>query len=140
MKLYKVIFILFIVVACGKEQQPVVVPECLLSEQEMIDMMVDFSLVKSAKSVGRKDLKYSGIKPLEYLYAKHAVDTAVIKDNLMYYNSDLKKSKQLYDTVISILKKREEILKVVMDSLSKDEEKNQKDDLEDDDEDLSNDD
>ena len=135
MKLYKAIFILFIVVACGKEQQSIAVPECLLSEQEMIDMMVDFSLVKSAKSIGRKDLKYSGIKPLEYLYAKHVVDTTVIKDNLEYYNADLKKSKQLHDTVISILKERQEVLKVFMDSLSKD-----NDDQKNDEEDSFNDD
>ena len=134
MKPFKVIFILslFIVVACKKEQQSLITPECMLSSQEMINMMVDLTLVKSSKSVGRKGLKDSGIKPLEYLYNKHGVDTIVIRENLEYYNADLKKSKELYETVATILKERQEILRVVMDSIEKAKEKNQDEESEDD--------
>lgn len=135
MKLLRVIFILIIMVACKKEQQPVIVPECLLSSEEMINMMVDLTLVKSAKSVARQGLRDSGIKPMEYLYVKHGVDTIVIRENLEYYNSDLKKSKKLYEDVASVLKKRQEVLQIVIDTLKKKEEKSQEVDLDEEDED-----
>lgn len=125
MKLVKALFIFFIVVACAKKQEPINLPECLLSDEEMTAMMVDLALVKSAKSVGRKGLRDSGIKPLEYLFAKHGVDTIVIRENLEYYNKDLKKSKQLYEKVAAILNERKEVLQVVMDSIEKRKEKDQ---------------
>ena len=132
MNLFKAIFILCLLVACKKEQQVVIMPECTLSSQEMVDVMVDLALAKSAKSLARQGLRDSGIKPLEYIYAKHGVDTIVIRENLEYYNSDLKKSKLLYEDVAAILKKRQEVLKVVIDTIEKREENNQ--DEEDDDE------
>ena len=120
MKLFIVIFLFFIAVACKEQQQQIVsMPECLLSEQKMINMMVDVALVKSAKSTGRKGLRDSGIKPLEYLYNKHGVDTIVIRENLEYYNSDLKKSKVIYEKVSVIIKERKEVLQAVMDSIAK---------------------
>lgn len=130
-KLFKTILIVCILGACKKEQPIMIIPECLLTEQEMINVMVDVSLVKSAKSLGRQGLRDSGIKPIEYLYAKHGVDTIVIRENLEYYNSDLKKSKKLQEDVAAILKERQEILHVVMDSLAKTiDEDSQEEDLE----------
>lgn len=136
MKLFKAIFILCLLVACKKEQQVVIMPECTLSSQEMVDVMVDLALVKSAKSLGRQGLRDSGIKPLEYIYAKHGVDTIVIRENLEYYNLDLKKSKLLYEDVATILKKRQEVLKVVIDTIAKGEESNQDEEEEDDDDEI----
>ena len=118
MKLFKAFFILILVISCKKQQELINIPECLLSEQEMIDVMVDVVLVKSAKSTGRQGLKDSGIKPLEYLYNKHGVDTIVIRENLEYYNADLKKSKLLYMEVASKVKERIEVLKVILDSIA----------------------
>ncbi len=125
MKLFKAFFIFFIVIACAKKQVPASLPECLLSESEMTAMMVDLALVKSAKSIGRKDLRDSGIKPLDYLYAKHGVDTIVIRENLEFYNKDLKKSKALYEKVAEILEERKEVLQVVMDTIEQRKEKDQ---------------
>jgi len=125
MKLLKVLFLFLILVSCKKEQE-LTVPDCFLSEAEMVDVMVDVSLIKSAKSQGRKGLKDSGIKPLEYLFAKHGVDTIIIRENLEYYNADLNRSKDLNSKVVEIIKKRKEILKQYVDSLPSAEDKEEK--------------
>jgi len=116
MKLLKAFFLFIILVACKKEQE-LVEPECLLSEAEMIDLMIDVSLLKSAKSVGRKELKDSGIKPLDYLFVKHGVDTIIIRENVEYYGADLKKSEELYNKITDKLIKRKEVLDTYVDTL-----------------------
>jgi len=133
MKLFKVLFIFILVISCKKEQEPISLPECLLSEQEMVKMMVDVVLVKSAKSTGRQGLKDSGIKPLEYLFNKHGIDSIVIRENLAYYNADLDKSKLLYEKVNTIIKERAEVIQVILDTIAK--QKGEQDQEEDDDDD-----
>ena len=92
-------------------------PYCKLSEKEMIDVMVDLSIVKSTKTLARKDLKNSGIKPYDYLFKKHGVDTITIRENLQYYNLDLEKSQKLYDTVSKIITGRLEKVEAILDSI-----------------------
>jgi len=116
MKLLKVLFVFLIIVSC-KEEQKLIEPECLLSEAEMINLMIDVSLLKSAKSVGRKGLKDSGIKPFDYLFIKHGVDTITIRENLEYYNADLKRSEALHNKITDTLVKRKELLDTYVDTL-----------------------
>lgn len=129
MKLLKFFFVFVMIVACKKDRQELVEPACLLSETEMINLMIDVSLVKSAKSLGRKGLKDSGIKPLDYLFIKHGVDTITIRENIEYYNADLKKSESLYNKITDTLRMRKEVLGAYVDSLSSIKEKKEEAEL-----------
>ena len=121
MKIYKLLLVFLIATSCKKEVA-VVLPECLLTEEQMIDAMVEVTILKSTKTLGRQGLKDSGIQPLEYLFAKHGVDTVVIRENFEYYNNDLGRAKELYGKIILEIERRELIVKNEIDSirLSKD--------------------
>lgn len=122
------VLILILAFSCKKKEKAFE-PYCKLSEAEMINVMVDFSLVKSAKAVARKELKDSGVKPYAYLFAKYGVDSVIINENLKYYNLDLDKSKKLFDTVSKIIALRSENLQIILDTIEAAKKKQEKDTL-----------
>jgi len=122
MKVFLVVLLVPLLFFSCEKKEKSFEPYCKLTEAEMINVMVDFSLVKSMKSLARKDLKDSGIKPYEYLFTKHGVDSIVIRENLKYYNLDYEKAKKLFDTVSVVINTRSEKLQLIIDEMEKDSE------------------
>ena len=94
--------VLLVLFSC-KQEVKLVTPICHFSEDEFVNVMVDYSLVKSAKSLGRRGLKDAGIHPSLYLFDKYGIDSTAVKDNLIYYTSDPKKAKVFYQRVLDSL-------------------------------------
>ncbi len=115
MRFYKFLIVVLMIVSCKKEAI-IEVPECLLTEEEMVDAMVEVTILKATKSLGRQGLKDSGIKPLEYLFSKHGIDTVTIRENFEYYNKNYDKSRAIFDSISEKLKRKELLISNEIDS------------------------
>ncbi|WP_010522778.1 DUF4296 domain-containing protein [Aquimarina agarivorans] len=117
-KLISIVAIWTLVSCQSVEQFPV--PEKLLSEDLMVTMLVDMTLLNAMKSVSRKELEESGIYPKEFMCAKYDINSDVFKENTKYYSNDLKNYEKLFQRVAdsleirtqkidAIVKKREQL-------------------------------
>ena len=105
--------LLLVLFSC-KEEVKLVTPICHFSEDEFVNVMVDYSLVKSAKSLGRRDLKYTGIHPSLYLFDKYGIDSTAVQDNLVFYTSDPKKAKAFYRRVLDSLEIKRSVIEEIL--------------------------
>ena len=69
----------FSLIACSKKKaiKEIAPPTCHIERSEFIDIMTEYFLLKSAKSIGRRALKNTGIQPKDYLFRKYSVDSVV---------------------------------------------------------------
>lgn len=89
-------------------------PSGLLSEDQMVAVLVDLSLVASAKGVNKSQLEKKGIVPEAYIYKKNNVDSLQFVNSNKYYTGDLEAYKRIYAKVKSrllVLKKKYNVKK-----------------------------
>lgn len=80
-------------------------PENLIAKKDMVAILVDLSLLSSAKGINKRTLEHNGISPEDYVYNTHQIDSLQFLNSNKYYS---------YNT-----KEYEAILKSVEDSLNK---------------------
>jgi len=88
-----------------KPKQPIT----LLSEQQMINILTDLSILSAAKGINKKKLEENGILPEDYIYKKHQIDSVIFVENNIYYSYDLDLYNRIYDKVkdtLTLLKKK----------------------------------
>ena len=66
------LLVLTLFVSCYDIEKPEK-PKDLLSEDKMVDVLVEISIMSSAKGINKRILENNGIKPVEYIYKKHAL-------------------------------------------------------------------
>lgn len=99
-KVLKIIFLVFIIVSCnsnhvkGPEK-----PDNLISEDKMVEVIYDMSLLSAAKGVNRKTMEIEGVNPEQFVYDKHNIDSLQFALSNAYYTYDLKTYSQLYARV-----------------------------------------
>lgn len=73
-------------------------PNNLLDEDQMVDMIYDLSLLDAMRNQGSfSQKKYP--TSTEFLKQKYKIDSLTFAKNTLYYASDLKKYKRIYDNV-----------------------------------------
>ncbi|QED38749.1 DUF4296 domain-containing protein [Antarcticibacterium arcticum] len=87
-------------------------PKNLISEQKMAEVLTDLSLLNSAKNYNRRLLEETGLKPDEYLYTKHNIDSAQLSQSTRYYASDQNRLEAIYKNVKTNLEKLQRELAV----------------------------
>jgi len=118
MKYLKVILVLLLFLACKNNE--VIVPEKpdnLLSEDKMVEVIYDMSILSAAKGVNKKLLEKEGIEPESYIYKLHDIDSLQFARSSNYYTYDLKTYERIYAKVKQRLQKD----KVEFDTLVKQE-------------------
>lgn len=83
----RTILILFglILLSCKTDNAPVK-PKNLISEDKMVEVLIDLSLLSSAKGLNKKILENNGITPDEYVYKKHKIDSLQFAESNLYYS------------------------------------------------------
>lgn len=114
--MYKAFLVLFItslgvLTAC---KQGVEQPENLLSEQQMIDVLVDVYIfegarTKNLKGFGKDTSKIAGV--YSEIYSKHNVRQEDFKASYTYYSLEKKKLTKIFDKVLERYSKMEAELK-----------------------------
>ena len=99
------IFILFLV-ACAEEV--VEKPEDLIPMEKMAEIYYDLAIINAASSTNPGTLDTHGVEVMEYLYAKHGVDSASFAGSDVYYASKPLQYQALYTVVNRRLKQEKE--------------------------------
>lgn len=100
--------------SCNKVIKPEK-PVNLLSEDKMVEVLVDMAIMSSAKGVNKKKFEENGIVPEEYIYKKHAIDSATFQLSNDYYAYRIKKYNNIYAKVKDSLTKLKDKYKAVAD-------------------------
>lgn len=75
----------FLILACNNSQEPKK-PKNLISKDKMVDVLIDLSIISSAKGVNKKVLENKGITPDEYVYNRHQIDSTQFSESNIYYS------------------------------------------------------
>jgi len=107
-KNYLILFIAFIIFSCGKEKTP----EGLLSEDKMVNMLIDIHMVEGF--VSSFPIHYDSSAKLypmleKRVFDQHQVADSVFKESLEYYLKDVRAMNRIYDRVIDTLSMREKV-------------------------------
>lgn len=98
MKKLLLFFIGLVFVTSSCNNAAVEKPNNLLEEDEMVDMIYDLSLLDAMRNQGSfSQKKYP--TSTEFLKQKYKIDSLTFAKNTLYYASDLKKYKRIYDSV-----------------------------------------
>lgn len=116
MKYFKIILVLLLFFACknNKIQEPKK-PDNLLSENKMVEVIYDMSVVSAAKGVNKKLLEKEGIEPESYVYELHGIDSLQFAESSNYYTYKL----EIYENIYANVKKKLQEDKVKFDTLVK---------------------
>jgi len=128
MKRLIIFSICFFLVSCHDIDKPKK-PTDLLSKDKMVEVLVDMTLLTSAKGSNKFELQENGIIPREYMLEKHGVDSIRFEKSNEYYSYDVEVYEAIYQRVhdslqslktkYSRLDEEEKIKKKISDSIKK---------------------
>ena len=81
--------------SCYKVKKPNK-PENLISEDNMVNILVDMAIMSSAKGVNKSNIEKNGIIPDAYIYKKNNIDSTTFANSNAYYAFDIKKYDAIY--------------------------------------------
>ena len=113
----KVIIILSFVLGCNNSLTQKPIPIDLISQEKMVDIIYDMTLINVAKGVNKSILENNGIIPEQYLFNKHSIDSTLFARSNEYYSNDLKTYQMIYDNVKIKLEKNKNIISDSIDIL-----------------------
>lgn len=98
MRFVWVIFGFLLLLSC-QDIEEVERPNDLIPESQMVEILTDLSLLNSAKNYNKRLLEESGLRPDEYLYSKHNIDSARLAQSTRYYASNSTQIENIYKRV-----------------------------------------
>jgi len=110
----KLILIFLIFHSCGFTNDETLVPDNLISEEKMIDILYDMSLISVSKGINKRILENNGVKPKKYILKKYNIDSLQFVVSNEYYSKDLERYLKIYEEVLNKLETNREI---VIDSI-----------------------
>ena len=116
----KTLLILIIFCSCGFVNDENLVPDNLIAEEKMVDILYDMSLISVSKGINKRILENNGMKPTKYILEKYKIDSLQFVESNRYYSSDLEKYLNIYEIVLN---KLEENRKEIIDSIDRDKKK-----------------
>jgi len=109
----RILFILLLpmLFSCYHENQATIeVPDHLLSEEEMIDVITDVQLADGAityrrtRRIEQKNFRKSAY---EQIFSTYGINAKILNENLNYYNSNPKQMELIYEKVLAKLSRIE---------------------------------
>lgn len=92
--------LLAVVFSCGKSNiEKPEIPENLISESKMVEILYDMSLLSAAKGVNKKLLENKGVHPKEFVYNKYEIDSVQFAESNAYYSFDIRVYQSIYAKV-----------------------------------------
>lgn len=113
MKRLVLILLLFVLVAACGHKDKGFMPERLLTESEMIDMMTDVQIIEADINYRKTQVKEEGAQPLEFrnltqsyydqLYEHYGITDSIFSQNLRYYSERPEVLEKIMDSVMQRL-------------------------------------
>ncbi len=118
----KIVPFLAILTFLGCKDDLVKKPKHLIERAQMVNIMYDLSLLEAVKYQNPAVLDSNQIRPKQFIYKKYKIDSLQLAQNNLYYASDYKAYKIMFDEVV----KRVELNKKKAKAKIKQEEKKNK--------------
>ncbi len=106
----KTLLILIIFCSCGFVNDENLVPDNLIAEEKMVDILYDMSLISVSKGINKRILENNGMKPKKYILKKHNIDSIQFVASNEYYSKDLETYLSIYEEVLKKLQSNREIV------------------------------
>ncbi|MEM5565633.1 DUF4296 domain-containing protein [Psychroserpens sp. AS72] len=90
------IFILIVFLSCSNKVKK---PDNLISEEKMVDIIYEASILTAAKGVNKKALEDKGIEPENFVYSKFNIDSLQFVNSLDYYANSIETYDNIYTKV-----------------------------------------
>lgn len=119
--IYPYILLFLVLSSCYKIDRPEK-PMDLISKDKMIAVLVDISLMNSAKSVNKKIIEENGVIPDQYIYKTHGIDSITFAKSNNYYAYEISEYEEIYTKVKDSLDKLKKKYKAI-ETKEKEEEK-----------------
>ena len=102
-----IICICLLIMSCHSIDRPKK-PKNLISKDKMVEVIIDMSLLLSAKGTNKMILEARGVLPQDYVYKKHNIDSVQFALSNEYYAFDIDEYETIYTKVndsLAVLKK-----------------------------------
>ena len=80
-------------------------PDNLISQKDMVNILLDISLLKSSEGVSKAKLENNGYTSESYIFKRHNIDSVQFALSNEYYSYDLNTYLEIYQKVEDSLKK-----------------------------------
>ena len=117
MKKYFVIIIIFL--GCSNFNNKETPPKNLISEEKMVEVIYEMTLMSVSKGVNRQILEKNGIIPKKYIFKKYNIDSLQFSLSNEFYSNDLDTYLSIYEKVSEKLKLNKQIIIDSIDSYNK---------------------
>lgn len=101
----KVVPFLAILTFLGCKEDVVKQPKHLIEKSKMVNIMYDLALLEAIKYQNPAVLDSNQIHPKQFIYKKYGVDSLQLAQNNVYYASDYKNYKIMYEEVVKRIEK-----------------------------------
>lgn len=122
----KMLLILLIFCSCGFVNDENLVPDNIIAEEKMVDILYDMSLISVSKGINKSILENNGMKPKKYILKKYNIDSLQFVLSNEYYSNDLERYLKIYEQVLNKLKMNREIIVDSIENYKKDRAKRSK--------------
>ena len=116
----KTLFILLIFCSCGLVNDENLVPDNLIAEEKMVDILYDMSLISVSKGINKRILENNGMKPKKYILKKYNIDSLQFVLSNEYYSKDLERYLKIYEEVLNKLEMNRIIIVDSIENYKKD--------------------
>lgn len=103
-KIFIVSSVLLLIFSCEDKNVPQK-PQNLISEDKMVDVLIDLSLISSAKGINKKVIENNGVTPDKYVFRKHNIDSIQFSESNAYYAYFIDDYSDIYNRVKDSLEK-----------------------------------
>ncbi len=110
-------FVILTILGCKEDL--VKKPKLLIDRQQMVNIMYDLSLLEAIKYQNPGVLDSNQIHPKQFIYKKYGVDSLQLAQNNVYYASDYKNYKIMYEEVVKRIEKDKNRAKAIIKNQAK---------------------
>lgn len=113
MRILGIFLILLFSISC-QDIEETEMPDDLIPENKMVDVLTELALLNSAKNYNKKFLEETGFKPEEFLLKKYNIDSLQLAQSTGYYARNYTQFESMYEKVqrnLAALKNELEIKK-----------------------------
>ena len=116
----KTLFILLIFCSCELINDENLVPDNIIVEEKMVDILYDMSLISVSKGINKRILENNGMKPKKYILKKYNIDSLQFVLSNEYYSKDLERYLKIYEEVLNKLEMNRGIIVDSIENYKKD--------------------
>ena len=116
----KIFFIILILFGCNENIRKIAIPDNLISEEKMVDVIYEMTLISVSKGVNRRILENNGVIPEKYIFEKYNIDSLQFALSNEFYSNDLNSYLNIYNRVKLKLQENKQIIVDSIENYKKD--------------------